>query len=161
MMADAITNTSPLLYLYRAGILEWLPQLFGQVWTPSAVVQELIEGMKRGYDVPSTADYKWLQIIDPPYIPSEWLALDLGGGELATMALALENRSHIVILDDMLARRTAQAAELEVWGTLRILLESKKQGLTDQIEPFVTRLQHNGMWITPRIRQRILRLANE
>lgn len=31
-MAKAISNTSPLLYLYRFGIIDWLPNLFGEVW---------------------------------------------------------------------------------------------------------------------------------
>jgi predicted nucleic acid-binding protein len=41
------------------------------------------------------------------------------------MALALENPDRVVLLDDMLARRTAQAAGLQVWGTLKVLLEAK------------------------------------
>ena len=82
-MPKAISNTSPLLYLYRIGKLDLLPKIFSEVWTPSAV------------------------------------ALDLGAGELATIAMALENPNFIVILDDHLARRTAQAAALDVWGTFK------------------------------------------
>ena len=48
-MLEAISNTSPLLYLYRASVLEWLPKLFTGVWTPRAVVMELQEGRRRGY----------------------------------------------------------------------------------------------------------------
>lgn len=68
-------------------------------------------------------------------MPSEWLALDLGPGELAAMALALENPDMIVLLDDQLARHTAQAAGLSVWGTLRVLLEAKSFGLITKVEP--------------------------
>jgi predicted nucleic acid-binding protein len=108
-MTKAISNTSPLLYLYR----------------------------------------------------TEWLSLDLGPGELAAMALALENPTHVILLDDLLARRTAQAAGLIVWGTLKVLLEGKAQGLTHKIEPFVSRLDNAGMWLADEIRQRILALAGE
>jgi hypothetical protein len=94
-------------------------------------------------------------------MPSEWLSLDLGLGELAAMALALENPTFIVLLDDMLARKTAQAAGLIVWGTLKVLLSAKKQGLTDKIEPLVNRLSEAGMWLSDEIRQRILALAEE
>ncbi|WP_207213844.1 hypothetical protein [Sorangium cellulosum] len=62
-----------------------------------------------------------MKIVDPRSKPSEWLALDLGAGELAAMALALEHPSRVILLDDALARRTAQAAGLVVWGTLKIL----------------------------------------
>jgi len=43
-MPEAISNTSPLLYLYRTGALEWLPELFSEIWIPRAVVLELEEG---------------------------------------------------------------------------------------------------------------------
>ena len=77
------------------------------------------------------------------------------------MALALENQDRIVLLDDMLARRTAKAAGLTVWGTLKILLEAKEHGLTRQIAPLVDRLRDTGMWISDEIHQRILKLAGE
>jgi predicted nucleic acid-binding protein len=144
-MVNAISNTSPLLYLYRIGAIEFLPKLFDQVWTPQAVVNELIIGRTHGYDVPDPEDYAWLNITNPKSTPSEWLVLDLGTGETATMALALENPTQIVLLDDMLARRTAQSAGLEVWGTLKILLEYKSEGYIQQISPFIDSLSKAGI----------------
>jgi hypothetical protein len=160
-MPKAISNTAPLLYLYRIGVVEWLPELFDEVWLPAAVVNELKEGKQKGYDVPFPKNYGWLRVVNPKVMPSEWLSLDLGLGELAAMALAIENPAHIVLLDDLLARRTAQAAGLTVWGTLRFLLEAKSHGLTDKIGPFIDRLDNAGMWLSEDIRQRILILAGE
>lgn len=160
-MPEAISNTSPLFYLYRTGIVEWLPELFSEVWIPMAVSAELQEGRQKGFDVPDPINYSWLRLVNPQATPSEWLSLDLGPGELAAMALALENPTRILLLDDMLARRTAQAAGLTVWGTLKILLEAKAQGLTDKVEPLINRLSDSGMWLSAEIRQRILRLAGE
>src|SRR3990170_6212617 len=160
-MPKAITNTSPLLYLYRIEAIEWLPKLFEEVWTPEAVKNELLAGGNKGYDVPNPVDYPWLNIVDPKSMPSEWLALDLGAGELGAMALALENPDRIVLLDDMLARRTAQVAGLQVWGTLKVLLEAKSRCLVDKIEPYITKLSESGMWVSAEVRQRILKLADE
>lgn len=138
-----------------------MPKLFDEVWIPDAVRNELLAGQERGYDVPNPDGLKWLKVVNPKSMPSEWLALDLGAGELAAMALALENRDSVVLLDDMLARRTAQAAGLQVWGTLKVLLEAKTNGLVDKIEPFVSRLNDSGMWVSDEIKQRILTLAGE
>ncbi len=160
-MPKAISNTSPLLYLYRIGGMDWLPALFDEVWIPASVLGELKEGQRRGYDVPDPSHYRWLRVKNPQAMPSEWLALDLGPGELAAMALALENPELIVLLDDQLARHTAQAAGLSVWGTLRVLLEAKSIGLIAMVEPFVNRLGESGMWLSTDIRQRILALAGE
>lgn len=160
-MPEAISNTSPLVYLHRIGAIGWLPRLFTEIWIPTAVSDELEEGKRRGYDVPDSATCTWLQVVDAHATPSEWLSLDLGPGELGAMALALENPTRIVLLDDMLARHTARAAGLAVWGTLKVLLEAKAQGLTQRIEPLVARLSESGMWLSDEIRQRILALAGE
>lgn len=160
-MLKAISNTSPLLYLYRIEAIDWLPRLFEEVWTPEAVVNELKAGRSKGYDVPNPDDYAWLKIVNPKSTPSEWLVLDLGVGEIAAMALALENQDRVVLLDDMLARRTAQVAGLQVWGTLKILLEAKSHGLVDKIKPYLNKLSDSGMWISDEVKRRILKLANE
>ncbi len=57
-MPEAISNTSPLLYLYRIEALDWLPKLFDELWIPSAVVLELQQGKQRGYHVPEPNDYR-------------------------------------------------------------------------------------------------------
>ncbi|OIN88422.1 MAG: DUF3368 domain-containing protein [Anaerolineae bacterium CG03_land_8_20_14_0_80_58_20] len=160
-MPSVISNTSPFLYLYRIGAIHWLPKLFDEIWMPDAVKDELLTGSGKGYDVPNPAEYKWLRIVNPKSMPSEWLALDLGAGELAAMALALENPTRIILLDDMLARRTAQAAGLSVWGTLKVLLEAKSQGLVEKVGPLVARLSDAGMWISADVKRRILKLASE
>ncbi|RJP50868.1 MAG: DUF3368 domain-containing protein [Anaerolineaceae bacterium] len=160
-MLKAVSNTSPLLYLYRIGGIDWLPQLFDEVWTPEAVKNELQTGRSKGYDVPNPDDYLWLNVVNPKSTPSEWLALDLGVGEIAAMALALENPHRVVLLDDMLARRTAQVAGLQVWGTLKVLLEAKSHGIIEKVEPYVLKLSDSGMWISAEIKERILKLAGE
>jgi predicted nucleic acid-binding protein len=160
-MPSAVSDTSPLLYLYRGGAIELLHLLFEEVFVPGAVVQELAEGQARGHDVPIPADYPWLTVVDPLYIPSEWFTLELGKGEIAAMAWALENQPIIVLLDDALARRIGEAAGLQVWGTLRVLLTAKDHKLVPTISPILDRMQQTGMWLSTEIRQRILRLANE
>ena len=160
-MPEAITNTSPMLYLYRIGVLEWLPQLCDDIWIPQAVVDELQQGQNKGYDVPMPGAYAWLQVVEPRVVPSQWLSLDLGPGELAVLSIALEHPQRVVLLDDSRARRIAQAAGLTVWGTLRVLLEAKSQGLTERVAPHVDQLRHVGMWMSEAIGQRILALAKE
>jgi len=160
-MFSAISNTSPLLYLHRINRIDLLPRLFDEVFTVPAVVNELRQGKMKGYSVPVAEQYGWLQVASPKQVPSEWLVSDLGRGELETMALALEHPEKVVILDDALARRIAKAAGLEVWGTLRILLEAKKRQMILQMSPVMDELKQSGMWISDDVRLRILKLAGE
>ena len=39
-MSKAISNASPLLYLYRVGAIDWLPIMFDEIWTTEAVRNE-------------------------------------------------------------------------------------------------------------------------
>lgn len=160
-MFNAICDTSPLLFLFRIGKINWFPEIFNEFWTSNAVLYELEKAQIQGYNVPNLKSYDWLKIKEPRFTPSEWLALDLGAGELSVMSLALEHPKFIVILDDALARRTATAAGLEVWGSLRIMLEAKQIGLTDKIEPLIDSLENAGLWISKEIKRRILTMAKE
>ena len=114
-----------------------------------------------GIDVPDPQRYEWLTVTDPGSIPSQWLNVDLGAGELAVLALALEHAECTVLLDDGQARRIAQAAGLNVWGTLRVLIEAKSHGLVERVVTHVDRLEAAGMWMSTAIRRRVLALAGE
>lgn len=160
-MREAVTNTSPLVYLHRAGALPWLGTLDDSLWVPTAVLDELGEGQRLGYDVPLPDRLSCFEPKVPERLPSQWLALDLGPGELAALALALDHPQRIVLLDDQLARRTAVTAGLTVWGTLRIVPEAKRRGLTPTIAPVVDRLRRSGLWMSDSVRLRILHLADE
>lgn len=160
-MNEAISNTSPLVYLNRIHAFDWLPKLFPSIWIPTAVAQELEEGERRGFDVPKVHGLLWLRKIDPRFVPSEWLTLDLGAGELSALALALEHRERVLLLDDGLARRIARAAGLTVWGTLKVLLEGKSHGFVEEIAPLLGQLKEAGMWLSDDISRRILALAGE
>jgi predicted nucleic acid-binding protein len=41
------------------------------------------------------------------------------------------------------------------------LLEAKAHGLTAKIEPLIQRLSENGMWLSQKIKRRILELDSE
>ncbi len=160
-MPKAFSNTSPLRYLHQISVLDWLPELFGKIWVPAAVLRELEQGGRRGCHVPNLKDYGWIKLEDPRAMPSKCLALDLGPGELAAMALALENPGQVGLLDDALARPVARAAGLTVWGTLKVLLEAEERGLTERIGPLVDQLGNAGMSLSSDIQEGILVLAGE
>ena len=161
-MSKATCSALPIVFLYRIGALEWLPKLFDEIWMPSIVLDDLLQAKFIGYDVPSPFDLPWVQFEDPQLtIPAAWLALDLSSGEVAAMSLAFENHNCTVLLDEPMGRRAAGLIGLTCWGTLKILLEAKRNGLTDTIAPYVDRLGKSGVWMVDETRQRILKLAGE
>ena len=100
-----------------------------------AIAKNIHSSLLGGFDVPDSESYGWITFRNPSHMASVWLAVDLGPREIAAMSLALEESGCILLIDDALARRTSQAAGLTVWGTLRILLEGKKKGLTALFGP--------------------------
>jgi predicted nucleic acid-binding protein len=161
-MAKAACSVSPIIYLYRIGVLEWLPSLFEKILMPTKVLNDLLDAKFIGIDVPSPFDLPWVEYSDPQLtVPSAWMSLDLGSGEVAAMSLAFENVDCIVLLDDPVARRAARAVGIQYWGTLKILLEAKAAGLIPGIAPYVDRLASSSILLSTENRQRILALAGE
>lgn len=160
-MPDVICNTSPLQYLHQAGALELLPALAGQVYVPEAVVAELREGQRRNVLLPTLEELSWLivrPVRDRTLLP---LVTHLGNGEKEVLALGLETQDALLFPDDRDARRYARALELEITGTLGLLLRAKERGILDAVRPVLDRLQALGFRLNARTRQMVLKRASE
>ena len=160
-MPDVISNSSPLQYLYQADVLDLLPALFGQVCVPEAVVAELEEGRRRSVSLPTLAELSWLQVRTVRNRTLLPLVTHLGDGEKEVLALGRELSDALLLLDDRDARRHAHALELEISGTLGVLLLAKERGILDAVRPVLDRLQALRFRLDVRTRQRVLELAGE
>ncbi|MFT5241506.1 MAG: putative nucleic acid-binding protein [Kiritimatiellia bacterium] len=160
-MAESICDTSPLQYLHQLRLLHVLRELFGGIIIPPAVVEELAEGKRRGIDLPDIGVLDWVSVREPRSIAALPLASNLGAGEAEVLMLALESDDAIVIIDDLLARGTASALDVQVKGTLGILLDAKRRGLIEAVKPHLDRLQELNFRLAPQTRVAVLDLADE
>ena len=160
-MRDVICNTSPLQYLHQLGLIHLLPKLFGSVQTPPAVVAELAEGRRRGIDLPNLSELRWISVRpvqDRTLLP---LVTRLGKGEKEVLALGLESPNHLLVLDDLVARRHADAANLNFTGTLGVLVLAKAQGLIDDVRQILRHLQELQFRVDSKTLRIIQDLAEE
>ena len=160
-MPVVICHTSVLQYLHQIDLLDLLPALFGQVQIPGAVAAEMEEGKRRNVPLPTLEALSWVTIRpvrDRTLLP---LITSLGDGEKEVLALGLEAADALLVLDDRNARRYATAAELEVTGTLGILILAKERGLLGSIRPALDRLQALRFRLSAATRRRVLDLADE
>ena len=107
MSDNAVSNSSCLIALDRIGRLEFLSQSFNQVSIPPAVKKEF----GRNVD--------WLSVVhvrNSALVSS--LQTQIGEGESEAIALAMEAKPSILILDDKKARRIANQLGLKVIGTV-------------------------------------------
>jgi len=158
---DVISNSSPLQYLYQADVLDLLLALFGEVCVPEAVVEELEEGRRRSVPLPTLADLSWLQVRTVRNRTLLPLVTHLGDGEKEVLALGRELSDALLLLDDRDARRHAHALELEISGTLGVLLLAKERGILDAVRPVLDRLQALRFRLDASTRQSVLELAGE
>ncbi len=160
-MPETISNTSPIQYLYQAGLLELLPTLYGRVIIPEAVAQELAAGRKAGVSLPDPSELAWMCIERPSDEALMRIAADLGPGEREVIALGLRSPDSLLLLDDGVARRQAKYLNLRVTGTLGVLLKAKSLGCLPSLRPVLDRLEALRFRLAPATRAAVLKLARE
>jgi predicted nucleic acid-binding protein len=160
-LPEVVCNTSPLQYLHQVGHLAVLPALARHVIVPPAVIAELAAGRAAGVDLPNPESLPWLTVRAPRGSTVLRLVTDLGRGETEVLALALESGNAIVILDDFVARRVAHALQVQMTGTLGVLLDAKRAGLLAAVTPVVDALQRIGFRLSAPTRAAVLHLAGE
>ena len=160
-MPEVIANTSPIQYLFQLGLLDFLPELYGQVLVPEGVVLELRSGVDRGVSLPDLESLSWLHVRMARSAPVLTLAAGMGAGEREVLALALEIEDPLVILDDSLARRFAQRLSLPLTGTLGLLLKAKQRRRIESVSPYLDRLESLRFRLDASTRSSVLALAEE
>lgn len=160
-MPEVVCNTSPLQYLHQLEVLHILPALVRRVIVPPAVVDELDAGRAQGLDLPDLRALDWVAIRTPAGAPVLPLVTDLGPGETQVIALALESRDAVVVLDDGVARRIAEALEIRLTGTLGLLLDAKRARLIPAVTPLLDRLESLRFRLAAPTRAAVRALAGE
>lgn len=146
----AIFNASPLIVLSKAGLAD---KVLTSLWNPvipQSVVDE-ITAVSNPHD-PSKA---WitrppasLWIRQAPTISPFIAAWDLGPGESSVISLAESLSETLAVLDDLAARRCAQALGLKVTGTLGLILMAKSAGLLPNVSEALDAVVAAGLYIS-------------
>ncbi|MCD4793282.1 MAG: DUF3368 domain-containing protein [Bacteroidales bacterium] len=159
-MRKIISNTTPILSLLKINKLHLLRELYGKIIIPNAVFQEIEEGKDKLF-------YKNLALLDWIIIeniknnkPKEYI-FDLDAGEADVLILAKEHNADLVILDEISGRRYAKQLNLNLTGTIGILLKAKEKGLIKSVKELLTELTEKGTWFHPKLILKTLELANE
>lgn len=149
-----VSNSSPLIALARIKRLDLVPALLQSILIPPAVAREIAPSIR----------------VLPPWVsvqaPAGRLAVltsrgRLGDGEREAIALAVEVGAVAIIVDDRPARRMAEAAGLNVIGTLGLLLEARKAGLIETLRTELDRLRATSFFLSEQLYGDVLRMADE
>jgi predicted nucleic acid-binding protein len=159
----AVSNSSPLIFYAVVGRLELLHETYGEILVPPAVWREAgaTSGDRPGADVIRRA--AWIRRRSPSdkelSLPS-LVSLDAGEAEAIAMALPIWPRIP-VLLDDLIARRTAARLGLAVTGSAGVLIQAKRLGLIAKVHPILDELRGAGLYLSESADSQALDLANE
>jgi predicted nucleic acid-binding protein len=157
----AVVNSSPLIFLTRGGLLDLLQLVAPEIIVPSAVANEIL---RRGSSDPAAraiATVSWLRVLKTPEVPPSIQAWDLGPGESAVLSWCVARPGTEAIVDDLGARRCAQAIHIPVRGTLGLVLLGKQRGRLTSARPVLEALRGIGMYLSDSVMNRALQMVGE
>ncbi|MGH2588045.1 MAG: DUF3368 domain-containing protein, partial [Dehalococcoidia bacterium] len=147
MPEPPVVNSSPLIVLSRAGMLDLLRLAGDRILVPKAVALEINEYGSADIAAQALRATEWIEVVEAPSIPMAVRNSRLGAGESAVLAWALSHPDTQAILDDQSARRRAAALGVPTIGTLRLILDAKDQGLIDEAAPAIERARRAGLYL--------------
>jgi predicted nucleic acid-binding protein len=137
-----VSNTSPLTNLAAIKLFQLLSRLFGEVHIPDGVWDELNAGGKSWPGSAEAASVSWIQRHS---VQNEALVItlmrDLDKGEAESIALALELKADLLLMDEREGRRAAQRLGLQTLGVVGLLLDAKNQKEIGSIRPHLDDLR--------------------
>jgi len=156
-----VVNASPLICLFKSGLLDLLPKLFSEIVVPDKVYQEITaKGEMAPSSIPLFSNKRLKRannIVIPPSITS-W---DLGQGESSVLSYALENPDFFAVIDDREARRCATSLGCRHIGTVGIILLAKRRGIITSVKEGLKKLQDAGLWLSEGFIKEVCRKVNE
>jgi predicted nucleic acid-binding protein len=157
-----VSDTSPVCSLAHLNHLDFLGRLFGEVLVPPALAAELRVAARNwpGLDVAAIPLFKVQAPRDLRQVAR--LSADLDPGESEAIALALECRADVVLVDESEGRAAATKLGLEVVGTLGVLERAKRRGLIAGVLPLVDRLTNEtSFFVSTQVREELRQRMGE
>ena len=144
-MTTVVCNASPLIVLAKAKYLDVPHKLFDRVVTPAAVKHEILAGPA---DDPARIALEGscrIEVVklDPEVSPLAYWRL--GRGETEVIEYARLHPGTVALLDDLSARKAANALGVPVLGTLGLLAKALKGDLHAFAGDAVKRLEAAGL----------------
>ena len=110
MAERAVVNASPLIFLFRAGLLDLLQLLSSEIVVPEIVSAEIEIRGKSDPTAQAIANTPWLLVTPTQPVPAQIQSWGLGPGESSVLAWAYTHPGSEAIIDDLVGRRCAAAS---------------------------------------------------
>jgi len=146
-----ITDASCFILLDKIGGLDLLNSLYKHIITTPEIAAEYKKRLPEWVEVKAVTNrdllYNYAETVDI--------------GEASALALAVEIRADLLIIDDAGARKFAQKLHFNITGTVGIILNAKLEGIIPLIKPYISKIQQTNFRISDWLIDQLLREAGE
>ena len=154
-----VSNTSPLSNLAIIGRLDLVREQLGSVTIPPGVQAGLSRHPSPGARsaLEKALEDGWLSVVPLiAAVPVE-LASALDLGEAEALALALETKAHLVLLDESAARHKASQLGLAHTGVLGLLRQARQTNRVPSLKAEILRLRTEAhFFVSPALEKSLL-----
>ena len=151
MQKVIISDTSCLIILDKIGELELLQTLFGRITITNEIADEFNKELPNWFSIQAPKN-RMYQVI---------LEASLDKGVASAIALAVEEKDCLLIIDDSKGRKYAEKLRINITGTLGILINAKLSGHIASVKPLLEKIKKTDFRITSDLESIILKKAKE
>lgn len=151
MHKTIISDTSCFIILAKTEELDLLHKVYGRIITTPEIATEYGDILPDWVDVIPVADSFRQQLLE----------IQIGKGESSAIALALEIKDSLLILDDQKARLMARHLGLAYSGTIGVIVKAKRLGIIPSIKPYLEKIRQTDFRLSEAIEEIALKEAGE
>jgi predicted nucleic acid-binding protein len=161
-----VSDTSPITNFAAIGQLDLLRQLYESIIIPVAVYNEMVS---IGTLVPGAVEVQTLSWIQTQTVANTQSVMDVQSsqddidlGEAEAIALALELKADLLLMDERRGRALAANYGLNVIGLLGVLLQAKRNGSIPAVKLVMDRLiEEADFRVSSQLYATVLKTADE
>jgi uncharacterized protein len=148
-----VADAGPIIAFASIGRLDLLPATLGNVTVTDIVANEILPS------VPVLPAWMIVAAAPTGLVMSSSPRLD--PGERSSIALALERRANLLVIDDREGRRVASRLGLEITGSAGIVVVAKRRGLVPSARAALAALVAAGLYLGSEPFEAACQLAGE
>lgn len=157
-----VANAGPLIALAQIDHFALLRGLYGHLYIPTAVREEVVTAGQGRPGAGLTGDADWIDVVEVHDRAAVQILADrLDIGESQAIVLAIELDADLLLIDEARGRRVAEARGIARTGTIGTLIMGKRRGLLPSVAPELDKLQIAGFRMGQDLYESALALAGE
>ena len=156
-----VSDTTPIIALMKAGHIEWLRQLYNEIDIPEAVYRELTTNESFQNETEQIKKCDFIRITSVKNSEAVNIlrnATGLDAGESEAIVLYSEAQADLMLLDEHKVRSIAKQMDIEVVGTLGIMMTAYKNRIAsaEEVEESIDHMLQNGIRFSARLCNKVL-----